>query len=365
MNGSPAVKDRQLPETFVLELTRRCNNRCVYCYLPGGVSAPNSEAARAAEMTLAEVCDLVAALREQLPLRTIALSGGEPLLREDLPQILSFLRELGVQPVVITNGTLLAPEKINALGPDVTFEIPLLSYRWSVHDQLVKRPGAWESVVANLTHLRRARGSFVAVFVATRINSTDLRKTAELAIALGADALMYNRINLGRHNFRRAAVLLPTRGMIEENLDTLEDIGEKYKLAISASVVIEPCVVDVTKYKHVHFGWCPLGGQGSYFAIDPLGNLRVCNHSPVVLGNLRLQTFASLYYEHPYLRRFRETWPAECRGCVPERRSLCCGGCKAAAEQCYGSMDRVDPFVTINLGLHTQPAATDNSRSSG
>ncbi len=348
MNDSPEQENRPLPKSFVLELTKRCNNRCVYCYLSSGVAAPNSGAARAAEMSTEDILNLIAGLHKELPLQSLALSGGEPLLREDMPQILSLLRKLKIDPIVITNGTLLTPEKIASTMDGVAFEVTLLSHRPLVHDNLAGHSGAWNTVVANLTHLRRAGGSFVAVFVATRLNTSDLRKTTELAIALGTSALMYNRINLGAHNFPLAGKLLPTSDMIRDNLDTLEELGAKYGLPVAVTVVIEPCVIDLSQYKHIHFGWCPLAGEDSYFTIDPLGNLRVCNHSPFILGNLRRQSFSSIYYEHPYLRRFRDTWPAECATCRPELRAQCGGGCKAAAEQCYGSLQHIDPFVSLS-----------------
>jgi radical SAM protein with 4Fe4S-binding SPASM domain len=348
MSDSPELENRNIPRNFVLELTRRCNNRCVYCYLSCGVAAAHSKSALAAEMSTDEVLQLIARLHQEVGLNSLALSGGESLLREDLPQILSFLRELNIQPVVISNGTLLTPDKIKSLMDGVTFEVTLLSHRHSVHDRMVGHRGAWEAVVANLTHLRRAKGTFVAVFVATKLNWNDLRKTAELAIALGADALMYNRMNLAAHNFHMASQLLPSAKMIAENLDTLEEFGAKYQLPISVSVVIEPCVLDTARYKHIHFGWCPLGGEDSYFTIDPSGNLRICNHSPKILGNLRQQSFRSIYFGHPDLRLFRDTLPDECAACRPEWKTLCRGGCKAAAEQCYGSSRRIDPFVTLS-----------------
>lgn len=79
-----------------------------------------------------------------------------------------------------------------------------------------------------------------------------------------------------------------------------------------------------------------------------VGNVRVCNHSPVILGNIKHDRFTDLYYNHPYVHRFRETWPAECANCDSELKELCGGGCKAAAEQCYGTLERVDPFVTLS-----------------
>jgi len=139
-------------------------------------------------------------------------------------------------------------------------------------------------VVDAMANVRQAKGTLVAVFVATKLNSADVSKTTELAIALGASGLMYNRMNLGAHNIRQADRLLPTAGMIRENLDALEELSGRYQLPVAASVAIEPCVIDTRKYKQIHFGWCPLAGEESYFTIDPRGNVRICNHSGVGPG---------------------------------------------------------------------------------
>jgi len=349
MKSAPGgFESRRLPKSFVMELTNRCNNRCLYCYLSEGPQAKDYDCHRTPEMSTVEVTDTIAKLCDEAPVESLAFSGGEPLLREDLPEILSFVRDKGISPVVITNGTLLTSERVAATAPDVTYEITLLSHRREVHDRLAGRRGAWDAVVEGMANVRQAKTNFVAVFVATKLNYMDVRKTAELAIALGASGLMYNRINLGAHNMRRADRLLPTPDMIRENLDTLEELSASYRLPVAVSVVIEPCIIDVRKYKQIHFGWCPLAGEGSYFTIDPLGNVRICNHSSVILGNLKQDRFTDIYYNHPYVRSFHHTWPAECESCDPELKTMCCGGCKASAEQCYGTVARVDPFVTIS-----------------
>ncbi len=339
---------RPLPKSFVIELTNRCNNHCVYCYLSAGPAGQDCDHDRSSEMSTQEVIQTIAKLINEAPVQSIALSGGEPLLRNDVPEILSFIRNQGISPVVITNGTLLSQQRVASAGPDVTYEITLLSYRREVHDQLAGRRGAWDAAVDGMANVRQAKGNFVAVFVATKLNSGDVRKTAELAIALGASGLMYNRLNLGAHNIRHADRLLPTIDMIRNNLDALEELSAQYHLPVAVSVVIEPCLLDTRKYRQLHFGWCPLAGEESYFTIDPRGNVRVCNHSGVILGNLKQDRFTDIYYTHPYVRAFHDTWPAECADCDPELKQLCCGGCKASAEQCYGNLAHVDPFVTIS-----------------
>jgi len=349
MTDNTASPADGLPGTFILELTRRCNNACLYCYTAWGAPRLKYGQHCHGEMSTADIKQIIVKLQEEVAPKTIGLSGGEPLLRQDVPELLDFIRSQGIAPILITNGTLLTPEsaKVIAKGEGVC-EVTLLSYRREVHDKLAGRVGAWDAAVNGITELCSAGTEPVVVFVATRLNYMDLYRTAELAIALGASTFSYNRLNLGAHNLKFAKTLLPTPGMIRTNLDMLEDLVNKYGILVVISVVIEPCVIDVRKYENLHFGWCPLGGPGSYFTIDPVGNLRICNHSPTILGNLRRDSFLDIYKNHPYIRTFQNSWPVECAQCDPELKSMCLGGCKAAAEQCYGTLEHVDPFVTIS-----------------
>lgn len=341
-------EDRPLPRTFVIELTKRCNNRCLYCYAVWGAACPETESSHLMEMSTEEVKQIISKLHEQAGAENIGISGGEPLLRDDLPEILSFIKELGLNSAVITNGTLLTEERAIDTADAGIFEVTLLSCREHVHDRLAGRIGAWDAAWRGMINIQKAGGQFISVFVATKLNYMDLANTAKLALALGASGLMYNRLNLGANNIIHADQLLPTPQMIRQNLDELEEIGREYGIPITASVVIEPCVIDLGKYEHIQFGWCPLVGENSYFTIDPEGYIRVCNHSPVILGNIKRDSFLDIYRNHPYVRRFHDVLPEECRSCSHQLRDMCYGGCKAAAEQCYGTLDRVDPFVTLS-----------------
>lgn len=348
MSRSSGTEAAGLPKTFVLELTRHCNHRCGHCYgfWDSTSETPGMQPNGGSQMTAAELDELVARLQDETPLESIALSGGEPTLRADLPEIVQSLQRRGISPVLITNGTRLSREAIDRLTGVAAFELTLFSFRPEVHDALAGRRGAWEAAISAMANLKRAGRQWVAVFVATRRNCEDLEDTAKLAIALGAYGMMYNRMNFGSKNLDRVADLAPPPEMIQANLKTLDALAQRYGLAIAASVVIEPCVVDVSPYSNVHFGWCPLAGEDAYFTVSPAGDVRICNHSPVTLGNIRKGGFGQIFRHHPHVEAFRETWPEECAGCEPRLKNMCRGGCKAAAEQCYGTLARIDPFVT-------------------
>lgn len=345
---------RRLPRTFILELTQRCNNRCLYCYTPWSSQCGDYSTNRQDEMSTEEIKDIIVKLQDEVDVDNIGLSGGEPTLREDLPEILSFLKERGISANVITNGTLLTDELINKCIDKCLFEITLLSYRREIHDRLAGREGAWDEAVKGMAKIKRAGGTLITVFVATKINYMDLPTTVDLSIALGAKGLMYNRLNISAHNLRYAGELLPMPEMIRENLDSLENLGKEYGLPIAASVVIEPCVVDIEKYEHVKICWCPLAGEESYFTIDPAGNIRICNHSSVILGNIRKNNFIDIYYNNPHVRSI-QSLPEECQSCDSKFKESCCGGCKASSEQIYGTMNHADLFVKLGKGSLGQP----------
>jgi len=348
MDGKPD-KVKQL----VLEVTSACNLDCVYCY--NVWKSPRCNYPRG-QLPLYDLLHLIDRLVVELDLETVAITGGEPLLRNDLPQIIRYLWSLNIHTIVITNGSLLTKERIEQLPGVQNYEIPLLSYRREVHDRLTRRE-AFDRVIQGTLNLRRAKEEFTVAFVATRLNCADLEKTVELAVSLGAIGMLYNRMNVSAYNYQYSQDLLPSLAMIQENLEFLDDFAGRYHFPISSSIPIPPCLMDTTRYKNLHCGFCPLGGEDSYFTVDPLGNLRVCNHSSVILGNLLENSFWDLY-QHPYIDQFRTEIPDSCQDCSAAIRDICQGGCKAAGAECFGSFKDQEPFIVCNRVQQTIPILT-------
>lgn len=342
------------PKNVVFEVTSDCNNDCMYCY---NVWKSPFHTYPKGQMSLSEVIQVIDNLLNDLSLKSVAISGGEPFLRDDLPQIVSYLWSQRANPVIITNGTLLTKENINQTCGAYNYELPLLSYRKAVHNQLTRRD-CFMKVIKGMHDLKEEGGRFAVAFIATRLNYKDLEKTIELAIALGAEGFLYNRMNVSANNYRYSKMLLPSLDMIKENLAVLEEFGESYGLPISSSIPVQPCLIDMSQYSHIHTGFCPLAGENdgknAYFTIDPLGNLRVCNHSSFILGNLLEKGFLDLL-DHPYVQKFRKTLPKDCILCPAQVRDYCHGGCKAAAEECFGALEMSEPFLKCNLEERTIP----------
>jgi radical SAM protein with 4Fe4S-binding SPASM domain len=329
-------------DSLVFEVTQRCNHLCLHCYNAWKNAAPYPTAE---ELSTADTLAMLDKVLEESGAKLISLSGGEPLLRPDLPQIVDFLAARGVATNLICNGSLVTEDVIARLGPDAIsiYELPLLSVDRAIHDKLSGAPGAFDKTTLAIANLKAARQRVVAVFVATRLNLHTWPETAELAFALGVDGIMFNRFNPGGEGCRHIRELQASPEELQAALDTAEAFSERYGLGISCSIAMPPCLFNTAKYKRLSFGFCAAGSSRAYYTIDPVGNLRPCNHSPTILGNVRQRNFWDIV-DSPAATQFNEARPKFCAGCRIERE--CQGGCKAAAEACFGTVRNLDPFVS-------------------
>jgi radical SAM protein with 4Fe4S-binding SPASM domain len=331
-------------QSFIFEVTPRCNHACRHCY--NFWQAPGS-APPIGELDTTQTLALLTKALDETRCGHVTLTGGEPLLRRDLPSILDLLRERGVMTTVISNGRLLVePTVVDLLDRGVDlFELPLLSHRREVHDLLSGALGAFDAVLAAMAHIRYHGGQFVAVFVAMRLNLPDLFGAIKLAFAFGARGLMFNRFNPGGRGRHHLIELLPSAGQVREGLAIADAVVAELGFPISCSIPIQPCLVDTRAYPHLRFGFCAVGTDRAYYTLDPLGNLRPCNHTFTILGNLLDEPFVDLIAPER-MAPFVAAVPGFCDPCA--LREVCQGGCKAAAQVCYGSLTAEEPFLHHN-----------------
>lgn len=331
-------------QSFVFECTQACNHDCLYCY---NVWRAGTEYPRGQLPTL-QTLDILDKMIQQTGASLVSLSGGEPLLRPDILQIVDHLLPR-VAVNLLTNGSRLDEEMIHHLASrEISlFEIPLLSFDRPVHDRLCGMAGAFDRVTLAIGGLKAAGRRVVGVFVATSLNLPAWRQTAELAVALGVDGIMFNRFNPGGASLRHVAALQATPQRLAEALDVAQQIIEDYGVPISCSIPMPPCLFDRARWPKLNFGFCSAGTERAYYTLDPLGNVRPCNHSPTILGNIQSQSFDEMT-RCQTMARFASARPAFCGGCRVE--SECLGGCKASAEVCFGSIHESDPFMRAFSG---------------
>ena len=326
-------------DSFVFEVTQRCNHDCPHCYncWKNDVDYP------AGELNTADTLDMLGRMLDQTGASLVSLTGGEPFLRDDIYEIVDFLAERGVTVNMICNGSLITEESIACLAGKISiYELPLLSVERDIHDRLSGRVGAFDDVTMAIADLKAASERVVTVFVATKLNLPTWGETAELAIALGTDGIMFNRFNPGGTGRGNIELLQAAPAELTEAMDIAERMCEEYEISISCSIAMPPCLFDHTRYKKLTFGFCAAGTDRAYYTLDPLGNVRPCNHSTTMIGNIRETNFWGMA-DSAAMKAFFDARPEFCAGCKLEDE--CLGCCKAAAEVCCGSVWALDPFV--------------------
>ncbi|MGB7538138.1 MAG: radical SAM protein [Anaerolineales bacterium] len=341
------MANRPRIQSLIFEVTPRCNHACLHCYnVWHGADGAPSDYPRG-ELSTARTLALLAKALDETACAHVTLTGGEPLLRADLPAILDYLRGRNLPVTVISNGRLLNESAaVDCLDRGVgLFELPLLSHQRDVHDRLSGAPGAWDSVLDAMANVRLHHGRFAAAFVATRLNIGHAAEVMKLAFAIGAQAVMFNRFNPGGRGRANLDLLLPTADQVRRALEAADAAAAEFGLPVSCSIPIQPCLVDTRAFPHIGFAYCAAGGERAYYELDPVGNLRPCNHTPQILGNLFEESFADLIAP-ARMESFTRAGPAFCAACA--RRPDCQGGCKASAQVCYGSLSAEEPFLKIN-----------------
>ncbi|PIU56403.1 MAG: hypothetical protein COS89_06065 [Deltaproteobacteria bacterium CG07_land_8_20_14_0_80_38_7] len=333
---------------IIFEITERCNADCMYCYnvWKGSPTYPLGE------LNARQIKKLLKKVMREINLSLITLTGGEPLLRDDLVPIIQWIKRKGVDVNLITNATLLNEENIKRLidlGVSM-FEVPLLSYNRDIHNELMQIK-SFDSVTEAIVKIKKYNGHVVTVFVATQKNISDFENTAKIAYALGADGIMLNRFNAGGAGKENIDILMPSVEQLKQTLDIANKFVENYHMPISCSIPIQPCLIDASVYKNLTFGFCAAGTDQAYYTIDSLGNLRMCNHTSEILGSLWDVSFQDLITGES-ANLFCGATPEFCKSCSLE--TTCQGGCKASAQVCYGSLDQEEPFLRMRREGHEQ-----------
>ncbi len=327
--------------SVIYEVTTRCNLRCRYCY-----NVWNEQDYPRDELDTDGALRLIERIHAQTGCQLLTLTGGEPLLRPDLERLVRHARSLGMACNLITNGTLMTEASARTLveAGIGLFETPLLGSDGGVVSGL-HGSDVLARTQSSILDLTRSGGTVVTAFVATRLNIDQALDAARLSFALGASGMMFNRFNPGGRGGTNLEDLLPAPQQLARALSVLDRFTEEEGFPISVSIPIPPCVLDTSPYSNLSFGYCAAATDRAYYTVDPAGRLRMCNHSPSILGSLLDETFAALTTPER-TAFFLDPVPGFCSGCPHLAECRCC--CRAAAESCLGDPSRLDPFVAAH-----------------
>ena len=326
-------------DNLVFELTGACNQCCRFCYnywRDGRTPIAPPDPSKAWK-TLKK-------LLSQASVRHLSFSGGEPLLLSNVHDLVLLARFKGCKVNILTNGTLLTAEALDnflSLGVSV-FQIPLLSADASVHDSLTSLPGSWGKALDALRRTGKA-GIGAAVLVVTKVNAPGVAETLSLIAECGIRTVMVNRFNIGGNGIRNARELVPDRKTLQDAFAAAEAFAAANPGMHLVSGVCTPlCYLDTAPYPHIRFTKCSTDLTGRPVTVNYNGDVRFCNHSPRVLGNIYSRPIGDILGD-PEINGWYAGVPEECGKCLLLQR--CGGGCRAASEQVHGTFSALDPIL--------------------
>ncbi len=169
----------RLPLEGNIDLTYRCNNNCRHCWLSLSANAPEKKN----EMTFDEIRRIVDEARA-MGCQKWSISGGEPLLRPDFPEIFDYLTHKAVSYSLNTNGTLITPKIVQLLKRKGTKMIALYGATADVYDHITRHPGGFEKVMRGFQYLREAGVGFIVQLIPMKDNYHQWNEMIALAQSL-------------------------------------------------------------------------------------------------------------------------------------------------------------------------------------
>jgi pyrroloquinoline quinone biosynthesis protein E len=316
--------------TITLEITHRCHRRCAFCYV-SGLSDAESRSDR--ELSPAELTRAVGGLVAATGCRNLQISGGEPLLRRDLLEIIDALREAGSRISIITDGAQLSSDLAHSLADRgvAMLQPTLLAGSARIHDSLRGR-GAFRDATRAIATAAAAGIAVSVCMVITRRNFAEAGRVAELAFALGARGVALSRFCSAGAARTAAAALMPDAGQVRAAVEAAAAMARDLGIPLAAAVTIPRCVFEDPDHPPLRVGVCSLVGPKSTLTIGPDGQVRSCSLSTQSVGNViddSWEVLARRLWDRE-LGPLRESPPEACRGC--RHLPKCLGGCRLSAD---------------------------------
>jgi radical SAM protein with 4Fe4S-binding SPASM domain len=354
--GSRGMGCIGFPNHPVWEMTSACNLNCVHCHTAGG--KPGND-----ELSTDEAKHLLDDLARVDGFRMMAFTGGEPLMRADLFELLAYSRALGFNNTVATNATLIDDAMARRLHDNgvVIAAVSLDGFTAETHDRIRGLPGSFEQAVQGMRALTSAGILLHINITAMEYNVGQLERLMTLVDELNTGILLiYQLVPVGRGRGIEHAAL---------NKDSNQWLIEfMAKAQRGTNAIMEPVAgpqywpfllkrARISRGMQLRFAEKVFHGCSAgrgFIYIKPDGTVWPCPFVEVDCGNVRNEAFMDIWMGSEVLRQLRnreQSLKGQCGDC--EYRRLC-GGCRGRAWAATGDYLAEDPCCFIHDGLNNE-----------
>ncbi len=329
--------------------TNYCNLTCKHCY-------ENAGGRKEEELSTEEGKRLIDGIAAA-GFKIMIFSGGEPLTRPDIYELVAHATGKGLRTVFGTNGTLITPEvaqKLKAAGAKA-MGISLDSLDAKKHNEFRGLPDAFERTVQGMENCREAGLPFQIHTTVMDWNKDEVCRITDFAVKMGAIAhQIFFLVPVGR-----GVEIEESSVSVEENEALLRSIMEKQReVPIPLKPTCAPQFLRIAEELGVKTRYTRgcLAGL-TYCIIDPVGTVRPCAYMVEEVGNVRETPFEKIWAESPLFQRLRtEAYQGACGKCDYKK---VCGGCRARAAYYHdGDILEEDPYCAHGNEMRQAAAKT-------
>lgn len=345
-NGSPCSAQPQLPAVekshgqplwLLAELTYRCPLQCPYC------SNPLDFADFSEELSTRQWLDVFQQGRE-LGAVQLGFSGGEPLVRQDLIELIGGAHEMGYYTNLITSGVGLNERKMaefHKAGLD-HIQVSFQASDESVNNMLAGSKKAFDQKLKIAREVKAQGYPMVLNFVTHRHNIDRIDRIIELCVELEADYVELATCQYYGWAYKNVEQLLPTQSQLER----AEAITNRYREKLAAQGNPIKLIFVTPDYYEERPKGCMNGWGQVFLTVTPDGKALPCHSArmlPIDFPNVKETSLSEIWDASPGFNYFRgDDWMREpCRSCDEKDKDF--GGCHCQAYMMTGDMHNADP----------------------
>jgi radical SAM protein with 4Fe4S-binding SPASM domain len=313
----PFTYQYSAPLRMDLALTFKCTNNCIHCYAGG----PHETA----ELNTSQWKEVIDRL-SQIGIFILTFTGGEPTLREDLPELLQYAQNKGMVTGLITNGRKLKDEEyvktLEKAGLDFV-QVTLESHQPKIHDLMTAAKGSWKETVAGIKNAAKSQIYVTTNTTLSKYNAPEFLRTIDYIKELGVAAFGCNSlIYSGKANAISQEFALPVEAL-EELLPKIRDKAQQLNLKFLWYTPTQYCRFDPVQ---LGLGVKSCTAAMINMCVGPNGDVYPCQSYFESLGNILVDSWEKIW-NHPLAVKIRnrEYVEPKCKDCA--QLQVCGGGC--------------------------------------
>ena len=311
----------KLPVLGEIAVTYRCNNRCRFCYAGCDGACGRLDSADSPKQDIMRVIDI---FKNEAKIPFFSFTGGEPLMRPDLEDLMRYACSSGLKINLVTNGCLATPERAKSLYDAGlrTAQVSLESPVEAIHDDLCGRPGSYKQTVQGIVNLRDAGILVQTNSTSTSQNVHTLPDLPRFVKDLGCVRMSVNIFVPTKRSPQNDRLFIAYEN-IEPTIEAVRKAAAAVDLEFHWYSPIPLCI-----YNPIAHG---LGNKNcaacdGLISVDPCGNVLPCSSWDEPVGNLLSDGFQNTWFSKRALAIKQKCFGhEECKSC--SSFSACQGAC--------------------------------------